>query len=162
MQSWGAMLARPHSWVLWMALGAAALSGCGNGQASQCPTAAKAAVEVPIDVEPGVYEVAVEMEGAHASAWWSTRVQAGELVREARVMVGADRWLRLTTSGTIRVTECWAGGTAAGGCAELGPPRSGTLVLRRDGTEVMRLALTRPVRETLTDASCPTVHVPRT
>lgn len=154
------MFGNLQSWAVMGALGAALVSGCGNGQAAQCPPVAKAGLEVPLDVSAGLYEVTVEMEGVQATAWWARRAEApGTLAREGRVMVGADRWLALSAAGeTLRVTECWRGATPIGGCAELGPPRSGTMVVMRDGAEVLRLALATANVDTVAEAGCPTLH----
>jgi hypothetical protein len=74
-------------------------------------------------------------------------------------MVGADRWLAVAAGGaTLRVTECWRGATPIGGCAEIGPPRSGTMIVMRDGAEVLRLALATATVDTVAEAGCPTLH----
>ena len=159
-KAWGVMFGNLQRWAVMGALGAALLSGCGNGQAAQCPPAAKAGLEVPLEVSAGLYEVIVEMEGVQATAWWARRAEApGTLAREGRVMVGVDRWLAVSAAGeTLRVTECWRGATPIGGCAELGPPRSGTMVVMRDGAEVLRLALATANVDTVAEAGCPTLH----
>ncbi|MBK9034974.1 MAG: hypothetical protein IPL61_27540 [Myxococcales bacterium] len=117
-----------------------------------------AGADVQIDVAPGLYRVEVEQGGERAAVWWPSRIEdRSTATRDSLVMVGPDRWLRVTTAaGKINVQECWAGGTPEGGCDEIGPPRSGTMTLTLDGSEVARLALFAPVDETIAMAGCPT------
>lgn len=138
-----------------------AVNACGDGNAAQCPAlAGNAGADVQLDVAPGQYEVAVDIGGIETRVGWSWRTEVEPLLpREVRTALPDGRWVRVSTvNGGINVTECWSGATAEGGCAELGPPRGGAMVIYRGGAEVVRLALYAPVEETVSERGCPVLH----
>ena len=121
-------------------------AGGAPGDDGACPDAELAGGWFPVGEQPGVYVVEIAQGETHLAAGFT--IAAAEptpaLARDVRAFVAPDRWLRLTTTDGVRVQECRRGGTAAGGCDELGPPTGGRLVGYRDGVQDVEMTLWTP------------------
>ena len=131
--------------VVMMAVVAAA---CG-GDAPACPDPALAGGTIPVvDGTPGVYVVEAEQDDVHLTVGYALGVAAPASLppHEAFAFIAPDRWLRLHLDDDVHslVQECRRGGTADGGCDEIGPPTHGRLVAYRDGVQIVDALLWTP------------------
>lgn len=125
------------------------LAACGTDGDGGCPDPALAGGDFFVaDGTPGQYVVQAEQDGTILTAGFVIGVAAPTppLPGEDFAFVAPARWLRLIIAapGLATVQECYRGGTAAGACAELGPPTHGRLVGYRDGIQTVDVVLWTP------------------
>lgn len=146
----------------WIAIGAMMLMACDGGarvgdDGTPCPDMELAGGGFPIGGPAGVYVVEIEQGATHLTAGFT--IAAPEptpaLPRDVRAFIAPDRWLRLTTTGGVRVQECRRGGTPDWDCDELGPPSGGRLVAYRDGVQHAEMTLWTPSWPIMPVAGCP-------